>query len=807
MPLPSKLWRGSNRAAMVLAVSFRVIAALSVRTECQKNIFATMPQTPQTSQSAMIVFPAFDTNFKSRKRNFRCCAQCRSKRKKCELSSDSLKKGCVRCAHHGHECSLATQTAQSRTDENPLPFLGLYSPASSTQAFDPTPEISQLQFLPLAVADRALQTNLTPNYTPVSQPDGTFVEQNVPKSFIEKESIYESLAGYNIDLSPETFSFELLKSHFGYSAPSLFGNLGHAYSSRSDPSSYVLGDLIFQHSSGKKPTFATNRHFMMVSAQRKTNPPLRASLQFLRLIYAFTISSPSYHFELRQLKRLYEIYFFKINSIMPIVSELKFWELYEDKSNSTLVSLAIILAVLKDNLAKPILKRVFWRGQRKLNLISSLFEDFSEQQYFTCLKAFHQDIEAKIRHSLLAFDAYPEITSVAKLSVHLLLSLSCGFGKIGGVTCASDIDKAIAIALSMHLHIVKRNIDISDEGGIAEESRTFCSQLFWCCWLFDRFNAMINNRLIVIKDEDFNLEPPYKHMNLLRLIEVIRSYERMCIYVYQPGYPQKVAEFTDVGFRPPLHFDLAEFEATEFEFCDNEIANNSQVYTSFLSPDDFKRSSSTYVSNTIHFLTRIINNTTIAIAQELKFRDPNVSNDLARLCMTKASTNILWYSKKLHDDYKMNIPIIPFILMVALGCSLSRYTHTKVPTSNCSHMELFNFPDYFKELKKYRVHWATVDELCFLLESHFQYHGKNEIKNVRRNCDKSQVVDGSCFSTNTLTQGPEPAAPIRNIIHLNDDHSQGNETNRLKDVFVDDLNLFLENELFFNCLFRNYGNE
>ena len=54
----------------------------------------------------MFVFPAFDVNYKTRKRSFRCCQNCRIKKVKCEINSTSSEL-CSNCRKHKWQCDLS----------------------------------------------------------------------------------------------------------------------------------------------------------------------------------------------------------------------------------------------------------------------------------------------------------------------------------------------------------------------------------------------------------------------------------------------------------------------------------------------------------------------------------------------------------------------------------------------------------------------------------------------------------------------------------------------------------------------------
>ena len=62
----------------------------------------------------MIVFPAFDANYKTRKRTFKFCVNCRSRRLKCViLSGDYDVKGCDNCRESGKSCDLVVGNLES----------------------------------------------------------------------------------------------------------------------------------------------------------------------------------------------------------------------------------------------------------------------------------------------------------------------------------------------------------------------------------------------------------------------------------------------------------------------------------------------------------------------------------------------------------------------------------------------------------------------------------------------------------------------------------------------------------------------
>lgn len=55
---------------------------------------------------SMFVFPAFDSNYKTRKRTFKCCRTCRARRLKCIQSNDYETEGCDICDKDGYVCDL-----------------------------------------------------------------------------------------------------------------------------------------------------------------------------------------------------------------------------------------------------------------------------------------------------------------------------------------------------------------------------------------------------------------------------------------------------------------------------------------------------------------------------------------------------------------------------------------------------------------------------------------------------------------------------------------------------------------------------
>ena len=74
-------------------------------------------QQPKFSQlnGPMYVFPAFDDNYKTRKRVYRCCERCRDKRIKCKISSlEAL--GCDSCKKSSTLCSLVKKPVDGTTN-------------------------------------------------------------------------------------------------------------------------------------------------------------------------------------------------------------------------------------------------------------------------------------------------------------------------------------------------------------------------------------------------------------------------------------------------------------------------------------------------------------------------------------------------------------------------------------------------------------------------------------------------------------------------------------------------------------------
>lgn len=74
----------------------------------------------------MFVFPAFNNNFKKRKRTFKCCTNCRTKRIKCSLSKNYESIGCDHCIKVQGTCDLvSTKQIDSNTnnDNNNAPSI------------------------------------------------------------------------------------------------------------------------------------------------------------------------------------------------------------------------------------------------------------------------------------------------------------------------------------------------------------------------------------------------------------------------------------------------------------------------------------------------------------------------------------------------------------------------------------------------------------------------------------------------------------------------------------------------------------
>ncbi|ODV77999.1 uncharacterized protein CANTADRAFT_54730 [Suhomyces tanzawaensis NRRL Y-17324] len=639
----------------------------------------------------MFVFPAFDSNYKTRKRTFNCCQNCRIKRVKCEITSTDYERvGCKTCNRHNWKCSLIKRKAgQPDDDDDDGKTPG---PAGLTENDDP--ELDDIK----ESSDSSLEG--FPNREP-----GPTEPLRITPLFLKQRF------NFNI-LGPESLSTYQLYYH------------GHPKAIIANASE----DQSIWHESGvyikvKKEDDAKSykvRNFGKAGKEKEfyiRNPLI---YNFLLTINAFTLTSQEYPFDYFDTKQLVELYFYKINSIFPVVNESKFWDDFKaDKAQNVLVY-TMVLVIARDKMAESILRRVFSKNSAS----SDDPRNFTQK-----LQTFMTDLEYKIRQILLILPQLGDDDKFTRLVTLVLLSLHFNFDKLGNEQSSHDLTDAINLGVALGIHMKRLSSKIDP---LRAE---YTTNLWWCCYIFDRFNGLFNQRNLFIRQEDFNVDLPYNNINLLKLVQLARALENMFLAIYTPfndtnatisGKENSQTPNNLMNINPRYNmFNIDEFQKLEFELCDQERNNPRKIYES-------NGNASDYVSNTIHFLSRIVNNAIIMGSQKAKYDNPQIPMSIPDDCAIRAASNIVKYVREMQEDYVINIPVVPWCISLAMAISLKRRTkaYFKEPLNSADNNKLeFELEDYLAALKKFSNTWWFVDEMYRLTKD---FTDKLATKAIRR---------------------------------------------------------------------------
>lgn len=435
---------------------------------------------------------------------------------------------------------------------------------------------------------------------------------------------------------------------------------------------------------------------------------------FLLLINAFTLESPAYPFESDEVRQLIELYFYKLNSIFPLVHENGFWDDYRNNKAQNVLIYVVVLAILRDKMAESILKKVFLRGT--LHRHGQVMSDMSQQQFNEDLVSFMSELEYKIRQILLILPQLGDEDKFSRLVVSLVLSTHFNYDKLGCENSSHDLTDAINLATSIGIHMKRLLLN-------AEPLKVeYSSNLWWCCYIFDRFNGLVNARPVFIRQEDFNVDLPYNNINLLKMVQLARSLENMFFAIFQPFNNNNVIGTNNLNNNMVRYkmFDTDEFQRIEFELCDKERSRNRVAYDSMypvasrVGDNPF----TDYVGNTIHFMTRVVNNVIILASQKAKYDNPQIPNHIPEAVALRASLNILWYLVQMKDEFVINIPMVPWCMSLAMAVALKKKARMCLKDGEYEEYKVyqdpFEFKDYINELEKFSLTWWVVDEICRL---------------------------------------------------------------------------------------------
>lgn len=599
----------------------------------------------------MFVFPAFNKNYKTRKRTFQCCLNCRIKRVKCDIQNPDYEAvGCANCRKQKWQCDLVKEQPRKKRSID----------KQSTAAPVPPPSHPSLI---------SSQTSLGRSSGALPKAEGKILPQFLKTTF-----------GFNVS---------------GHDSSSQYQYVFHDH-----PKAIINQDNIDRlvyHESGVYIDLAASNKGGPILYKVRTFSGMDMDLyirdprtyQYLAAIHAFTLSSPEFQFSQADEHQLVELYFRKFNLVFPIVHAQRFWDDYHEGKAQTILVYAMVLVISRDNLAQPILRRVFDR---------SLGRTLSEDEYNDHFVLFMTDLEQKIRQVLMVLPQLGDIDKLTKLVVHLLLSQHFKFDRLGNEHSSHDFTAALNLAGSLA-------IQMKPHRPISREKETYANNLWWICYVFDRLNAVVNCRFVFIRHDDFNVELPYNNPQLMKLVQLAVTFEKMLFAFFQP-FDNSHRRDDSKETREKL-FDIEEFQRIEFELCAQERAQAAADPAAKLGFE-----AGDYIENSIDFLRRMMNNVVIIASQKSRYDDPRYPNHIIDGHALQASLNILFYLNRIHADNLMNIPLVCWCITVAMSCLLKRHAKEALRTERTPLPPVdYTLQDYLDTLERFSSKWWVLDEI------------------------------------------------------------------------------------------------
>ncbi|GME85888.1 unnamed protein product [Ambrosiozyma monospora] len=204
--------------------------------------------------------------------------------------------------------------------------------------------------------------------------------------------------------------------------------------------------------------------------------------------------------------KLIKLYFTTFSHVLPFLSEESSVTTFKNNHMPTLILYSLVLFACR------------LEGADKILADDGVFDKDSY-----CVS-----LESKIR-TMLKFNL--DENRLTLLRTHTLLSLYCGgcTGSTGSLE-VSSIDLSTAIHHAYSLGIQHHHYSLAPEARTGKKDTT-TSKLFWCLFILDRVNALVNSRNCIINRKDSSLSLPIdKSLNglvqaVIRLEKVIISYQ------------------------------------------------------------------------------------------------------------------------------------------------------------------------------------------------------------------------------------------------------------------------------------------
>ncbi|CAK7903459.1 hypothetical protein CAAN1_09S02388 [[Candida] anglica] len=774
----------------------------------------------------MYVFPAFDSNYKTRKRTFKCCRVCRTKRLRCTISSSDYETvGCDNCQKSNIFCDLIVSKPSNSNQSQGTPINNPKGATSSLHTIPPPiqthPRLSpptqassaprpieysgsSSSSLPVAGAKVPIPTplvnvddyggfpkypsttNLDPNIIPgvgslpnTNIPNSNFninaypynTRDRVPLNAGQSQQHHINPRDYptNYDVSnqmihnpyetaiapkyivpPDSIIPYTNVAEHSYPNPIPNPSLGIPSYDTSIPdttSPRVIAnnppmlDTIKITPESLKREFGFNtsnkiqRPNLNEDQEKKEvirspsiniqspnipvqQPPSSTPSNYIRNIqmYRFLLSIDAFRLGLddKTTKELAQLYFFKINSVFPIIYEDDFWKDFSKGLVPNIILYATIVVIARDKLAEQIF------------INNGVFQSSTFQVE---LETFYNNLILKIRQLLLVLPELGDDNKLARFICQLLLTLHFNFNKYGNEQSSHDLTDCINYAFSLGIHLKYGTINRPTQGNETivsvdtPEKIKYLYNLWWIILIFDRMNAILNSKAIFIKNEDYNVDES-KDETILRLIKISKSIENMLTELYSPSN----VSTREKGTIPTEHVTFYE---NEFKIHDQDFDTKFNVFKSKTVIDHQesflpKLSKSDYQDNIHYLLERLINNVIILarIKSHVEGKFKAKPNDIYPEAVTSA-VNTLTYIQYFEDhEALINIPVIPTILSLTLSVFLkykARGIATRANDSTCKtsarwNNKTINYFNFFverslRELAKFASKWWFVGQV------------------------------------------------------------------------------------------------
>lgn len=726
----------------------------------------------------MFVFPAYNSSYKSRKRTFRCCQTCRMKRIRCFLTGEYETHGCDVCRRKGLHCDLIKQQHDKISVEQKASFLPDFkletpvslphssriseAPMSSQSSpnrssyMDPirystgnVPPLPKENMSPSRSKseDLSTYTNQTHSIPPQPQQPQAFYPNILASSGspMQHEKLFDTLFANpfapvqeenqeikseardgprsNTSLStswfssPRTFNSDNIEEIIHKVDWKFLKRVFDFNTSIKETAVYFAKTLSRKDAETKWESLTEilskrHRHKTRYLSSRNC-----LHFKFLLSIHAFTLNTPGF-FEVSQsdLLKLYEIYFYKVNSIFPIVHEQEFWELYKKNKIPNIMAYAMIIIAARDELSELILRRSFCTN-------TGLFKDKQNR--------FIYELEVKVRQLLLFLPELGDTEKLTRLTTQLLLCLNFTFNKFGNEQSSHDLFDCVSYSFSLLIHHDFFHERIIQEG--VKNKSTYLKHLWWVIFILDRFNALLNGKAVVIKRPDFNIGRPTDLPHLDRIVGIAYALEDTLIEAFRPprvfnGVKSIKAETLpgDPIFVPSEYLKddgAARIEKVRAKFMEHDYDKSKKIGCLPAMPV------SAYRDRHVLFLEEIMKNQIGLILRtgQVKYLKSCPEIDEPSLRLSESFVKLLDMLKDGRGyELVMPIPLIPLIMLVSFSVPLTSRMRLLsklkgIPSDSLAYAKMTRVGDlcnkFIQELNILSESWWFVHEVMASIQS------------------------------------------------------------------------------------------